>query len=100
MLFANINVGAFLRGGTGGSVIPTKSQNLSERAGFGEILEALELGPKSSAQLLEVLRAELGVRWQTDAQVRWRVLWLANLGIAEEDSGSWRLPLAGLSVPS
>jgi hypothetical protein len=67
-------------------------------AGFEEILEALQPGPKSSAQLLDILRAELGVTWQTDAQVRWRLLWLANLGAAEEDSGSWRLPLAALSV--
>jgi hypothetical protein len=61
-------------------------------AGFDEILEALQADPKSSAQLLEILRRELGVTWLTDAQIRWRLLWLANLDAAEEDSGIWRVP--------
>ncbi len=65
-------------------------------AGFDEILEALQADPKSSAQQLDILRAELGVTWQTDAQIRWRLQWLANLGSVKEDSGRWRLPLAAL----
>jgi hypothetical protein len=68
-------------------------------AGFDEILQALQAGPESSAQLLDILRAELGVTWQTDAQIRWRLQWLANLGAVEEDSGRWHLSLAALSAP-
>jgi Restriction endonuclease/HB1, ASXL, restriction endonuclease HTH domain len=59
-------------------------------AGFDEILDALSEGPKSSAQLLELLQTQLHVGWETDAQVRFRLIWLENLGLVKESDGTWQ----------
>jgi restriction system protein len=60
-------------------------------AGFDELLEELEDGSKTTVELLEVLRQELRVTWETDAQVRFRLGWLDNTGKVEEKHGQWSL---------
>jgi hypothetical protein len=60
-------------------------------AGFDEILEALAAGPMSASQLLVLLQERLGVTWETDAQVKFRLGWLENLGRVHEQHGLWNL---------
>ena len=60
-------------------------------AGFEELLRVLEGGPKTTGELLAFLRDELGVGWETDAQVRFRLGWLENLGKVHERQGGWSL---------
>jgi restriction system protein len=60
-------------------------------AGFDEVLEALAAGPQSSGELLTVLQEKLGVSWETDAQVRFRLGWLENMGKVVETHGQWSL---------
>jgi hypothetical protein len=64
-------------------------------AGFDEMLEALEANPKSPGELLVLLRDELGVSWETDAQVRFRLGWLENMGKVREVKGEWSLVAEG-----
>jgi len=63
----------------------------SNVAGFDELLDALGTGPKTPAALLEHLRSELGVSWETDAQVRSRLGWLENMEKVQEQNGTWTL---------
>ena len=63
----------------------------SNVAGFDELLETLSTGPKTTAALLDYLRSELGVAWETDAQVQFRLGWLENLGKVEGKHGTWTL---------
>ena len=60
-------------------------------AGFDEILEELAHGPRTSGDLLDLLRSRLGVTWETDTQVVFRLQWLENLRKVSETSGTWRL---------
>jgi hypothetical protein len=60
-------------------------------AGFDEILARLETGPASTQDLYAHLRSELGVTWETDAQVRFRLGWLEILGAVDGSSAEWRL---------
>jgi hypothetical protein len=60
-------------------------------AGFDEIVAELGRGPRTPEMLLETLRRQLGVGWQTDAQVRFRLGWLEVLGAATERDGIWTL---------
>jgi len=64
----------------------------SHTAGFSEIVSLLgEAGSVTSQELLRHLRTELGVAWETDAQVKFRMGWLENLGIARPETGGWAL---------
>ena len=60
-------------------------------AGFTEMLEYLAERPHQVEELLERFRADLGVTWETDAQINFRLGWLENLGAAESHGDSWRL---------
>ena len=69
-------------------------------AGFDEIVDVLAQGPTSPAELLSNLQEKLGVGWETDTQVRFRLGWLENLGRAEElTDGNWRLIQASDGAP-
>jgi hypothetical protein len=60
-------------------------------AGFDEILEALAAGAMPTSELLVLLQERLGVTWETDAQVKFRLGWLENLGRVHEQHGLWNL---------
>ena len=60
-------------------------------AGFDELLDGLAQGPMTTAELLTLLRGRLGVTWETDAQVGYRLGWLENMGQVAEDHGKWAL---------
>jgi len=63
----------------------------SSVAGFDEILARLGSAPASTADLLGLLRAELGVSWETDAQVGFRMGWLKVLGAVDGSPAEWCL---------
>jgi restriction endonuclease Mrr len=58
-------------------------------AGFDEVLRALDQGPVRPDELLPRLNQQLHVQWQSEAQVRFRLGWLENLGVAEQSGGTW-----------
>ena len=60
-------------------------------AGFDELLEALHEGSVSTDEGLILLNEKLGVGWESDAQVKFRLSWLENLGVVTQDNGRWRL---------
>lgn len=60
-------------------------------AGFTEMLEYLAERPHQVEELLERFRTDLGVTWETDAQINFRLGWLENLGVAESHGDSWQL---------
>jgi hypothetical protein len=60
-------------------------------AGFDEILDALAAGGQSTSDLLALLKERLGVNWETEAQVKFRLGWLENLGRVDEHDGFWNL---------
>jgi hypothetical protein len=74
---------------------PTESRLLaiirSHAAGFDEIIRHLQDQPLTAEQLLQHMRDDLGVTWETDAQIRFRMGWLENLGMVEEHDDQWRL---------
>lgn len=64
-------------------------------AGFDEIIGHLQDQPLTTDQLLGHIRNDLGVTWETDAQIKFRMGWLENVGIVEERNGQWLLTTAG-----
>lgn len=60
-------------------------------AGFDEILSHLADRSCTTEELLQHQRNDLGVTWETDAQIRFRMGWLENVGVVREDNGHWRL---------
>ena len=61
-----------------------------EVAGITELLAMLEARPMTSIEALAPLNEALGVSWETDAQVRFRLGWLENLGAAVQTAGIWK----------
>lgn len=59
-------------------------------AGFDELVDYLAERPHRVDELLERLRHDLGVTWETEAQVNFRLGWLENVGAAEADGAYWR----------
>ncbi len=59
-------------------------------AGVDEILERLDDGPASNQELLELMRERIGVSWETDAQVNWRMRWLHLCRVVAPDPAGWR----------
>lgn len=59
-------------------------------AGFDELLAELEKGPMTAEVALDMLTATLGVTWESDAQVRFRLGWLENLGVVVQQGGAWK----------
>jgi hypothetical protein len=62
----------------------------SNVVGFAELLVALQEHPRTPAELLAYLNGVLGTAWETEAQIRFRLGWLENLGLAEVDGEAWR----------
>ncbi len=60
-------------------------------AGFTEVLKYLADGPQSATEVRERLRADLGVAWEHDAQVIYRLRWLLNAGAVENTAEGWAL---------
>jgi hypothetical protein len=63
----------------------------SNVAGFSELLAGLREGPHTPAELLVYLNRALGFAWQTEAQIRFRLGWLENLGLAEAHGDAWQV---------
>lgn len=59
--------------------------------GIAEILRWLAVGPLRTDEILERLREEVGVTWETNIQVRYRLEWLEAAGAVVRDEGRWRL---------
>jgi predicted transport protein len=59
--------------------------------GFRELLDYLAERPHTPAEVLDRMRAELGVSWETDIQVGFRLGWLENMGIATAQGDAWTL---------
>jgi hypothetical protein len=58
--------------------------------GMSDLLELLA-APRPLDDLMAELERRLETGWKTDAQVRWRLQWLAALGQAEVHDGVWGL---------
>ena len=63
---------------------------LSKVLGVREVLQYLSERPHTMEELLARLQAELGVEWETDTQVLWRVGWLEVLGAAWHEGSLWQ----------
>jgi Restriction endonuclease len=61
----------------------------SNVAGFSELVAALQEGPRTPADLLTYFNDELGFGWETEAQIRFRLGWLENLGLAKVHGDAW-----------
>jgi restriction system protein len=71
---------------------------LRERVvGVKELLAELEQGHRTMEQLQQVL-ADVGLAWETNAQLGWRLHWLESVGLALASDG--RFQLAGDEVRS
>lgn len=60
-------------------------------AGFDELLAELGEHALSADDGLKLLNDALGVGWESDAQVRFRLGWLENLGVVVRRGGRWEL---------
>ena len=58
--------------------------------GIEEMLGWLSDQPMTMKELLIRFRDELGVEWQSTAQIQFRLGWLTVLGAALDDDGRWR----------
>jgi hypothetical protein len=61
-----------------------------EVAGFDELLATLKQRPLTPAEALALLNDALGLSWETDAQIRFRLGWLENLGVAVQTADRWK----------
>ncbi len=62
----------------------------SRIVGVKELLEELEQGPRTMEQLQQVL-ADLGLAWETTAQLGWRLHWLESVELVTAADGRYRL---------
>lgn len=60
-------------------------------AGVTEVLKWLKLGPMTTDEVLDKLREELSVSWETDIQARYRLDWLQTAGAVRREDGRWEL---------
>jgi hypothetical protein len=58
--------------------------------GVNELLAELENGPRTMEQLQQVL-TELGLAWETNSQVGWRLHWLESAELVVADDGEYKL---------
>jgi len=70
--------------------------------GFAELLHFLQQRPHGINELLERFQEEVGVSWETDIQIDYRLGWLENLGAVVCDGKRWRLasPDNSFGVPT
>lgn len=74
----------------------TDSQHLLQQirrcvSGFDELLAELENRKLTTEQGLTLLNDAIAAGWQSDAQVKYRLGWLENLGVVEQRGGEWEL---------
>jgi len=62
--------------------------------GVDELLQRLDEGPATGDELLEYLRKQVGVTWETPAQLRFRLGWLENLHAVYRDDLTWKRVIA------
>jgi hypothetical protein len=63
-------------------------------AGVDELLAELSHRALTAEDGLRLLNGTLGVSWESDAQVKFRLGWLENLGVAIQRGGRWELNTA------
>jgi hypothetical protein len=63
---------------------------LARVVGVKELLVSLESGPRTMEELQQVL-SELGLAWETNAQVGWRLHWLESVGPVLATEGRYEL---------
>lgn len=79
---------AYLKDGSPGLLLDSATRNV---LGVSELQEYLRERPHTSEEILERMRADLGVAWETNLQVDFRLGWLENLGIVTADGDAWML---------
>jgi hypothetical protein len=67
--------------------------------GIKELLEELAKGPRTMEQLQQVL-GEVGLAWETNAQLGWRLHWLESVGLVVASDGHFELNPAETSRSS
>lgn len=60
-------------------------------AGFDELLDLLGTRALTLEEGRTLLNNALAVEWESDAQVKFRLGWLENLGVVAQHSGRWEL---------
>lgn len=80
---------AYLKDGSSPFLLARAEQNI---LGMTELLQYLKERPHTIEELLGRLREDLGISWETDVQVGFRLGWLENLGAAALEGDSWSLP--------
>lgn len=60
-------------------------------AGFDELLDLLDTHTITLEEGRSLLNNVLGVEWESDAQVKFRLGWLQNLGVVTQQNGRWEL---------
>jgi len=87
---------SYLKDGSSQLLLASAKRNV---LGVTEILAYLSERPHSPAEILERLRSDLAITWETDLQVGFRLGWLENLGVAEAEGEVWHLS-AGPESPA
>jgi restriction endonuclease Mrr/predicted transport protein len=59
--------------------------------GIREMLQFLSERPLTPEEILDRLQSDLGLEWETDVQVGWRLGWLEVLGAITHQGNLWRL---------
>ena len=67
--------------------------------GVKELLDELAKGPRTMEQLQQVL-AEVGLAWETNAQLGWRLHWLESVGLIIATDGHFELARVEAARPS
>jgi hypothetical protein len=72
--------------------------------GVEELLDELSQGPRTMQDLQSIL-ADVGLAWETNAQLGWRLHWLESVELVFAEGGTYRLaePIVGpveRSIPS
>jgi len=60
-------------------------------AGFEELIDELKSRPLSTGEALIFINEAIGVGWESDAQIKFRLTWLENLGVVIQRDGRWAL---------
>jgi hypothetical protein len=58
--------------------------------GVKELLEELQRGQRTMEQLQEVM-GEVGLAWETNSQLGWRLHWLESVGLVAAENGKYGL---------
>jgi len=67
--------------------------------GMRELIDYLRGRPHASGEILERMRTDLGVTWETDLQVGFRLGWLENIGVITPRGDAWALVEGSTPAP-